>query len=399
MKRILFVDDEPNILQGLQRMLRPMRHEWDIAFAQSGPEALKLLEQAPFDIVVSDMRMPRMNGAQFLAEVRDRHPQIVRIILTGQSDQEAILRAIGSTHQYLSKPCNADTLKSTVARACALRDLLASDALKKLVSKMTTLPSPSSLYCQMIAALEAPNTSLHQVAEIVAKDVGMTAKILQLVNSSFFGLPHQISDAAQAISLIGLDTVKTLVLSVHVFEQYTGSMIQTSYVDSLWRHSLQVGTYARHIAQAEGQPRYELEAAFTAGLLHDVGKLALITYLPLQYKQTLARAQKDDLPLVEVEKKLLGATHAEVGAYLMGLWGLPDPVVEALAWHHYPGQRPGKGFSPLTAVHVANALAYETTTQAAMIPPPRVDEMYLAKHGLAEHLPEWREICRRTEQG
>src|SRR5581483_5953516 len=174
MKRILFVDDEPNILQGLQRMLRPMRHEWDIAFAQSGPEALKLLEQSPFDIVVSDMRMPRMNGAQFLAEVRDRHPQIVRIILTGQSDQEAILRAIGSTHQYLSKPCNADTLKSTVARACALRDLLASDALKKLVSKMTTLPSPSSLYCQMIAALEAPNTSLHQVAEIVAKDVGMT---------------------------------------------------------------------------------------------------------------------------------------------------------------------------------------------------------------------------------
>ncbi len=398
MKRILFVDDEPNILQGLQRMLRPMRHEWELAFAQSGAEALEVLEREPFDIVVSDMRMPGMTGVQLLAEVRKRYPRVVRIILSGQSDQETILRSIGPTHQYLSKPCDAEMLKSTVARACALRDLLASEVLQDLVSKMTILPSVPVLYSEIVAALEAPETSIQQIAEIVARDVGMTAKILQLVNSAFFGLPRQITNTTQAISLIGLDTVKTLVLSFHVFGQFSEGHIPASYVDALWHHSMTVGKYARHIAQLEGQERHITEAAFTAGLLHDAGKLVLVANSPNQYAQVLMCAREDKLCIAEAENLLLGATHAEVGAFLMGLWGLPDPVVEALAWHHYPHLRPGQGFSPLTAVHVANALAHDAHDSGAVIRSTPLDQEYLTALGLAERLSEWQQLCRQLEQ-
>src|SRR5262245_37814840 len=100
MKKILFVDDEPNVLQGLERMLRSMRHEWEMQFAMSGPAALERLAEQTFDVIVSDMRMPGMTGAQLLTEVSQRHPHIVRIILSGQADQEDILRSVGPTHQY-----------------------------------------------------------------------------------------------------------------------------------------------------------------------------------------------------------------------------------------------------------------------------------------------------------
>ncbi len=396
MKKILFVDDEPNVLQGLQRMLRSMRHDWEMAFAQSGQEALEVLERNPFDVVISDMRMPGMNGAQLLTEIMKRHPQAVRIILSGQSDQEAILRSIGPTHQYLAKPCDAEALKSTVARACALRDLLTSEALQQLVSRMATLPSLPGLYCEIVEALQNPEVSLNQVAEIVAKDVGMTAKILQLVNSAFFGLPRQISNVTQAIGLIGLDTIKTLVLSFQIFAQFSEARIPPSVLDALWCHSMLVAKYARQIAQSQGQDRQVIEDAFTAGLLHDAGKLALIANLPTQYAEVLAQAREEGLPLVEAEGVLLGVTHAEVGAYLLGLWGLPDPIVEALAFHHYPAKHLGQGFSPLTAVHVANALAHEMHSTEPAAVPTLVDIEYLAALGFTERLSAWQEACRRT---
>ena len=140
-KRILFVDDEPNVLSGLRRMLRSMRREWFMAFAHSGLEALAMLDDTPFDIVVTDMRMPGMDGAALLKQVMHRHPKTVRIVLSGQADREEILRAVGPIHQYLSKPCDAETIKATLTRACALDGLLPDDHLKELISKMETLPS------------------------------------------------------------------------------------------------------------------------------------------------------------------------------------------------------------------------------------------------------------------
>ena len=219
-KRILFVDDEPKILEGLQRTLRSMRQEWEMQFAGSGQEALECLSKEPFDVVVSDMRMPGMDGAQLLKEVMRLYPQIARIILSGHSDQEIVLKSVRIAHQYLAKPCEAETLKSVVTRTCALRELLADDAVRRMVSNMDSIPSLPSLYAEIMEEIQSPNASIQRVGKIISKDMGMTTKILQLVNSAFFGLRRHVSSPSQAVSLLGLDTIRALVLSVHIFTHF-----------------------------------------------------------------------------------------------------------------------------------------------------------------------------------
>jgi HD-like signal output (HDOD) protein len=393
MKKILFVDDEDNILQGLQRMLRSMRHEWQMAFAASGAEALEILSKESFDIIVSDMRMPGMTGAELLVQVSIRYPHMVRLILSGQSDQENILRSVGPTHQYLSKPCDTETLKNTVVRACKLRDLLSNDLLLELMSQMQTLPSLPSLYMEIVESLNKPETSTKEIGAIIARDIGMTAKILHLVNSAFFGLPRQVSGATQAVNMLGIDTMKALVLSSGVFAQFHAPKASTFSLDAVWRHSMCVAALARDIAREEGQERKLIEDTFTAGLLHDVGQLALAANLTSSYDEVLKTVKKGTKSLDEIERESFGVTHAEVGAYLIGLWGLPDPIVETIAFHHCPSNAHAVAFTPLTAVHVANVIAGEMHPERIVGSASALDEDYLTELGLRERVPKWRGLC------
>jgi HD-like signal output (HDOD) protein len=392
-KHILFVDDEPNVLQGLQRMLRPLRDEWEMTFVSSGPEALACLEQAPFDVIVSDMRMPGMDGAQLLTEVMHRHPEVIRIVLSGQANREVVMKAVGPTHQYLAKPCDPESLKALVNQTSELRELLTDATLKGLVASMKSLPSLPSLFLEIVDALKASEVSIQQVARIVAKDVGMTAKILQLVNSAFFGLRRRVDDLPRAISLLGFDTIKSLVLSLHVFSQCEQATLSKYALHTLWDHSFAVGSCARLIARLEKQAQPVIDAAMTAGMLHDCGKLVLATNLPELYGQALTLAQGQNLLAWEAERITFGTTHAEVGAYLLGIWGLPNTIVEALAFHHCPAYSAEKTLSPLTAVHIADALVHEQQAAAAESSHASVDLDYLTTLGLTDRLPLWRERC------
>lgn len=399
MKRVLFVDDEPNILEGLRRMLHDHRGEWDMHFATSGAEALEILAQTPCDVVVSDMRMPGMSGAELLTEVMRRQPGAVRIILSGHSDRELILKTVGPAHQYLSKPCDAETLRVTVARACALRDMLRDEALRTLTAQMTTLPSLPALYVELMEEIQSDDPSIQRVGEIIAKDLGMTAKILQLVNSAFFGLPRRITNPAQAASLLGLDVIRALVLSIHVFTQFAKTHLPGFSVDGLFQHSLAVGSGAQAIARAEGLEPRLVDEALMAGTLHDAGRLVLAANLPERYAEAARIAREERVTLWKAELAVFGATHAEVGAYLLGLWGLPDSIIEALAHHHSPRLAPGQGFRTLTAVHVADAIEHECTPSESGYGLARLDEGHLADLGLSGRLPVWREILRKTLSG
>src|SRR5580692_9137840 len=265
-KRILFVDDEAMVLQGLQRMLRSMRAEWEMEFVESAEAALRLLAQKPFDVIVSDMRMPRMNGAELLAEVMKRHPTTVRLILSGYADKDLILKCVGSTHQYLAKPCDAESLKATVARASNLEDSLRNGRLKTLVCQMTRLPSIPKLYMEVVEKASRADSSVEDIGAIIGRDIGMTVQVLKLTNSAFFGLSRQFSSAAEAVAYLGLDTIK---------------------LESLWNHSLQVASLAKRISKLEGQDAKATEEAFTAGLLHDIGKLVLAVNLPKEYAEVM----------------------------------------------------------------------------------------------------------------
>ena len=375
--------------------MRSMRQEWRMHFASSGAAALEIMENEAFDVIVTDMRMPGMSGAQLLTEVLKSYPHVVRIMLSGHSDLQAIMQSVGPTHQYLTKPCDADVLKKTIASACALRDLLSSPALRSMVAEMKSLPSLPALYVEMMEVVQTNDMPLTAIGNVISRDAGMTAKMLQLVNSAFFGSPRRMTNVVEAITMLGLDTVRALVLTFNVFEQCNTPMLPGFSSEALWQHSLMVGKLAKQIAVAEGSDRRLCEDAYTAGLLHDAGKLALVVHLPIPYAEALTVAQKEKIPLVEAETIVLGATHAEVGAYLMGLWGLPAAIVEALAFHHRPEICQESQFGPLTAVYAANHLVNAACPGADIGVSTPVNSDYFSALQLTGSMECWQGIYRK----
>jgi HD-like signal output (HDOD) protein/CheY-like chemotaxis protein len=398
MKGIIFVDDEPRVLQGLQRLLRGFRNEWQMEFVESGQQALDRIAQVPFDVVVTDLIMPGIDGAQLLSEIKQRYPHMVRIVLSGNSDREAVLRLVGPAHQYLSKPCDADLLKETIARAFALRDLLANGNLRQVVSQMGTLPSVPNLYLELMQVLRAQEPPIEKIGEIISKDLAMSAKILQMVNSAFFGLPQAMANPTEATIYLGVEIVKALVLSIKAFSQFEQTKVKSFSLDHIWHHSWRVGLWARWIAMAERQEQKVRYQCFSGGLLHDIGKLVLASGLPAAFQAAMDRAQQDQIPVWQAEQETFGASHAEVGAYLLGLWGLQNPVVEAVALHHRPAQSLNQTFGPLTTVHVANALEHEMRLHSTEGPEAQVARDYLGALGLSERWEFWRSELKEREE-
>ena len=389
-KRIMFVDDEPMILNGLRRSLHGMREIWDMQFVESAAAALQALEKESYDAIISDMRMPSMDGADLLDQVKLRYPDTVRMILSGQSSRGAVFRSIAPAHQFLSKPCDPQELATRLSQAFAMRDLLSNQSVKTVVSRLRSLPSLPALYEEVMAQLRSQDPSFQQIARIITKDVGMATKILQLANSAFMGTSGRVSSLLQSLTLIGLDNVRTLVLSVNVFAQFDGNARVAASLPCLWDHSIAVSKLAQQIAAAENCPKALLEECFTAGLLHDLGKLVLMAEFPKECLEVYT-ARSDMNANVEGER--LGCTHAEVGAYLMSIWGLPFPLVHAVAYHHHPAETAETKFSTLTAVHAADAIASEGD------PSPfnhdtTLDQSYLDRLGLSERESVWRSLLK-----
>jgi len=393
--RLIFVDDEPLVLEGLRRTLHSMRSEWNMQFANSGAEALQMMAQAPFDVLVTDMRMPGMDGSELLQRVKTLYPQTIRIVLSGQSSRESLLRSIAPSHQFMPKPCTVEELKRRITRAFALRDLLENPAIKEAISGLVSIPSLPAIYDEAMQELRSAEPSVTKLATIISHDAAMTAKILQVANSALLGARCHISNATQAVTLIGLDMIRALVLSAHIFSQFNGPQIEELNITRLWKHSLATACCSRRIAESEREKKGILDDCFTAGLLHDIGKLILIGSLPKKYASVIARATKENVPLLEAEHDAFHCTHAEVGGYLIGIWGLPHTIVEAVAWHHSPLFAPEKRFSPVTAVHVSDAFL-STSDFRHLTQEVKVDQKHLEEIGLADREPVWQKSCQDT---
>jgi HD-like signal output (HDOD) protein len=383
-KRLLFVDDEMMILDGLRRALHGMHNEWEMHFVDSSAAALEALDHGVYDAVITDMRMPLMDGAELLEAVKERHPDIIRIVLSGQSSREAVFRSLAPAHQFLSKPCDPEQLVLRLEQAFAMRDLLSSQLLKTIVSRLRSVPSLPRIYQELTEALRLEDPSLVQIERIISKDVAMAAKILQLANSAFISPSGRVSNLLQAVSLIGTETVRTLVLSIHVFSQFDDHSEVAAYLPGLWDHSVETASLAQRIATSENCTKPVVEESFTAGLLHDIGKVVLLAEMPQQYRHILQASGV----IVELERAELGCTHAQVGAYLMSIWGLPLPLVHAVAFHHCPADTGETQFSSLTAVHAADAIA----SAADLFPLNRDTELdleYLDRLGLRDKASLW----------
>lgn len=393
--RILFVDDDPNLLDGLKRTLRPHRQVWEMTFVNSAQEALSSLETLPVDVILTDFRMGGMSGLDLLREVKRRYPQVIRILFSGEVDQVLIMQSVQVAHQFISKPCSAGTLKDRIDQTISLREILEDDALRVIVSQIDALPSLPALYGEILSELKSPTASIKKIGKIIAGDIAMASKILQLVNSAFFGLRQRITSPEQAVVLLGIDIVKSLVLSLQLFTRFNIPKTFFPVIKQLWQHSINAGRLAKLISEKEGVSPEKVDQAFMAGLLHDCGKLVFFANFPEQMKAVLANSDISPESVLELEHDAFGVSHAQVGAYLLGLWGLPSAITAAISFHHSPEKTTESAFSVLTAVYVADHIDF------AMYPVigknsmgSNLDLAYLSRIGCAKRIPSWHEMAR-----
>lgn len=391
-KRILFVDDEQYVLEGIRDALRPYRNRWTMQFVSSGEDALgALTDDNHYDVIVSDLMMPVMDGATLLNHARTVAPDAARIILSGHAELRIIAQAAGVAHQLLAKPCETRRLVNVIERCCQINDTIARVKLNGSALGATMLPSTPRLYLQLSDALSSEDADLEEISSIVEQDVGISAKILQLANSEYFGRRDPVTSIAEAVLHLGLETLQALVLQADAFQQFSISPPIVNFdLDRLERHCYRVGHLARSLLAA-GDPSRD---AFTGGLLHDIGLLVLASQKRDELTRILDASREQRRPTFEVERELCNVTHAEIGAYLLTLWGVPFPSAGAVLTHQDPPPRDAP-LDEITATYIANILVEEIEARDGTyaLPPSKLDPDHLEACGFADRLPRWRELA------
>jgi HD-like signal output (HDOD) protein/ActR/RegA family two-component response regulator len=389
-KRLLFVDDEPQVLQGLRASLYTRRKDWDMHFAEGGAKAIELLRESHFDVLVTDLRMPGVDGATLVARTRTDSPGTIRVVLSGYADAGQSQSLVSLAHRYLSKPCDSKQIEECIDRCLATQALIESQELRIQLGAVGALPPLPSTFAALQRALADPSIDLSKVSAIIQKDPAVSAKVLQVCNSAFFRLPRRVSSIKQAVSYLGLSTVRSMVLSAELFRP--GKPLSPGLdLGQLQRHALSVAAIARALA---GDAAWA-EDAFLAGLLHDVGFLLLARQYKDQMQQAL-EATAAGMPLAEAEQKYVGVTHGVAGGYLLGLWGLPYEVVEAVANHEVPTLVAHSSFDVLSAVAVAQALLLKINPRDIPVfeaKTPMLDDEYLRAIGFPH---SWESLVERV---
>ena len=338
---MLFVDDDDGVLAGLRTSLRRLRRDYTFHFARGGAEALALLAAEPVQVVVTDMRMPGMNGVELLRQVKAAHPDVVRYVLSGEADRSLVMQAIPVTHRWLTKPCPQDYLVDALAQGVRHRALLADPGILNVIAGIDALPSPPPLYRELVGLLDDPRTSVAAVAEVISTDAAVMAKLLQWANSAFAG-GSRVLDIRGAVVRLGLDMVSHLVLCAEMvcLLDDTHGLPGIGHHD-LRRHERSLSLLASALALPE-----DTLAAGTAAAMTSIGLLLEARNLPDRLAASYRHAEAEGLTLTAAERQLFGVTHCELGGHLLSVWGLPSQLVLAVEGSHdlpapVPGPLPG----------------------------------------------------------
>jgi HD-like signal output (HDOD) protein len=326
--------------------------------------------------------------------VQERDPSVVRILLSGHTGLDILRLALPYAHQFLPKPCDGQLLRSTLESACNLRSLLARPEMRQLVGASNELPSAPRTFIELSNALANPSASARAISDIIEKDIAISARVLQLVSSAFYGLPRAVTSIGGAVAYLGVEVVKAIVLSVEVSRMFplTQSIPDFS-VDALQQQGMRASQLAKRILGHEPGG----DVLVVAGLLQDSGQLVLASRAAARFGLALSTAAARKQPLAQVETELFGASHADIGAYLLGLWGIPQRVVSTVANHLEPQRTGSRVFDAAAALYVANLLVVDPDVPALDELPPHVvaiDLSYLRMVGVAHHLEEWRRLAR-----
>ncbi|MEJ7601218.1 MAG: HDOD domain-containing protein [Kofleriaceae bacterium] len=340
-KRILFVDDDPAILNALKNLMRKDRDRWDILLADSGEQALIEIRTQHVDVVVSDMRMPYMDGAALLNQIKHESPTTARIMLSGSADPDAIARALPALHQLLAKPCDRAKLRTSIERS-----LEATSGTWPTIGNLDRLPSPAATIAALGRVLDAPTGTLVDAIAIIRTDPGLAAKVLQLACSEFFASTGPDLSIENAVTTLGLERLRELRATASIFE-LIGSEAAAPWLAGLQRRSVLGAKLAYTMFPSDP---VVADQVYTAALLRNVGRMVLAMD-DAEYRDDI-QSDPTDVELLELERKRFeGVTHAELGAWLLGLWGLPPAITDLVRFHHRPELAPPELRALASAIH------------------------------------------------
>lgn len=394
LKRILFVDDNLMVLDIYRKVFSRKGEEWQCFYANDAISAIDILDFSAIDIIITDLDMPMYNGAQLLNLVREKHPGVTRIIFSGSRSVKQNMTTVNCAHRFVAKPNTIGDIERMIERIYYLNRQLVDARTRAVINGIDRIPALPSVYLELLEEFSASDFSLKRVGELISSDIGLTIEILKMVNSAYFGLNQPVSSAQQAVNLLGGDIVKGLILTAHISRSFTKEE-QAFSVESWENHSLLCGIFCQAIAKFENKSQQDQETAFVSGILHDVGRIILATSFPEKYRKVLTIAESTHQYLQDVEKDVLKATHSAVGAYLLGLWGLPDQIVELVGVHHNPSAYIGEDKSMALILHAADILTYELVPEfnPGGLPLP---EKKAFSGEMTDKVNQWRDHCAKV---
>jgi HD-like signal output (HDOD) protein len=394
-RRVLFVDLASEGYEQLRDAMTAAGPRWQIEFASSGEAALDALASDSADVVVADEQLAEMDGVTLLTRVRDQHPTTIRMILSEAARSQRPSVAAIVAHRMLAKPYDVAELETAIRRSCDLHELTGQAEAYRKTMAVAALPSRPGVYMALNQVLSDPNWQPSHISAVVERDVALSAKVLQLANSALFGLTQQVATVQAAVMYLGADTIKSLALTAEAFGKLAPRNTDGFSIDEFQDHAMRVARITAAILPA-GRTQQE---AVTAALLHDIGKLVLVADRGSRWAQLNRLAAERNLPLHELEQEEAeGVTHADLGAHLLSLWGLPDGITEAVAHHHRPGILEGLELDAVGAVHIANALAHELQpAEAGAAPHQTLDDDVLDRLGVRPQLDLWRRLARQLD--
>jgi putative nucleotidyltransferase with HDIG domain len=397
---LLVIDDQPTLAHA-EPLFLELPDQWKVHVSQSATDALCQMEQVQFDVVFADLKPGPLASIQFLHQVWAKRASTIRFLLCETLQPDLMVTCALGPHQVLQKPLNGTAIRNSIERAALVDRLFQNQDVRTLVSRIRTFPTRPTVYAEVIKELRSSSSSAQVVGDLVSRDLAISAKLLQITNSAFFGFNQPVASPVDAVLLLGMETTASLVLGIEAFSQLDNVKLKYFSTDQVWKHCQTVANAARAIAEHMTHDKVLAQEAYTAALLHDIGKLALAVNLDDAYRDALNVGREKNIPAWEVERQAFGATHAEAGAYLLSLWGLPAGVIEAVAGHHLPARELSSEFTPLTALHLANAIENSSGEPQGGIE-AKMDVRYPTDLRIVEQLDYLRDLvqgCGRTKSG
>lgn len=391
--KILFIDDQENILQSLKLSLRGMRSEWDMSFAQSGQEGLAMFQEIWPDVVVTDMRMPTMDGAVVLKDIQKLKPDVGKIILSGYSDTDTVIKNMQLTNEYLSKPCKTSDLVKAIHNTLNSSTMIENETIKNIVAEIETLPPSPDAYDKLITVLSKDDATPEEIGTIIGHDIALSTILMRVVNCAFFNFPTQAQNITHAVKMLGQQTLLNMTKGSHLFENIGSFDNPRMSINMLWDHSLRVAQFAKTIALDSGLSESIHNDCFMAAMFHDIGKFILASRMAKEFSEIITIVEEEHCPVNIAEQRILGTTHAHIGAYLLARWGFSHAQISIIRAHHDEDVVTAESPTPQMILFIANCMDHELVHLRKRFNRNSFDFILNSNTMLRSRIDSWRNLC------